>query len=43
MASTQNFLQAASPQAKIFSKYSWPEAKISSKLQVFMASTQDFL
>jgi hypothetical protein len=48
MASSQDFFQAASlhdlkqrfPQS---CNYSWPQAKISSKLQVFMASSIDFL
>jgi hypothetical protein len=48
MASSQNFLQAASvhglkPRFPPNCNYSWPQAKISSKLQVFMASSKDFL
>jgi hypothetical protein len=48
MASSQIFYQAATinglkPRFPPSCNYSWPEAKISSKLQVFMALSQDFL
>jgi hypothetical protein len=48
MASSHDFFQAASvhglkPRFLPSCQSSWPQAKISSKLQVFMASSQDFL
>jgi hypothetical protein len=47
MASSQDFLQAATihglkPRFLPSCNYSLPQAKISSKQQVFMASNQDF-
>jgi hypothetical protein len=48
MASRKDFLKAASlhglkPEIPSRCKCSWPQAKISSKLQVFMASSKNFL
>jgi hypothetical protein len=48
MASSQDFLQAASlhglkPGLPSSCKSSWPQAKISSKLQLLMAASKDFL
>jgi hypothetical protein len=48
MASSQDFLQAATiqdlkPRFPENCNYSWHQAKISSKLQLFLASSQDFL
>jgi hypothetical protein len=48
MAFSQDFLHAATihgikPRFPPSYNYSWPQTKISTKLQVFMASRKDFL